>query len=91
MSKSFNFFKLFKGQNLQICFMNESSGDDLPENDQRDLIDKKSKEETNCNKTRSNNNMPCSFSVISFDPNDSCDSFLSQHLILQVHIYHLLK
>jgi hypothetical protein len=45
MSKSFNFFKLFKGQNLQICFMNESSGDDLPENDQRDLIDTKSKEE----------------------------------------------
>ena len=65
--------------------MNESSSDDLPENEtcQSETIKNKNKEETQSTKTRSNQ-MPCSFSVFSFDPNDSCDSFLSQHLTLQV-------
>lgn len=74
----------YLGQNLQICFMNESSSDDLPENEtcQSETIKNKNKEETQSTKTRSNQ-MPCSFSVFSFDPNDSCDSFLSQHLTLQ--------
>lgn len=73
----------YLGQNLQICFMNESGSDDLPDNEtnQSDPIDK-TKEEAQLTKTRSNQ-MPCSFSVFSFNPNDSCDSFLSQHLTLQ--------
>ncbi len=78
---------LIKGQNLQICFMNESGSDDLPDKEiyQSDPIDK-TKEEAQLTKTRSNQ-MPCSFSVFSFNPNDSCDSFLSQHLTLQVYFF----
>lgn len=63
--------------------MNESSSDDLAENETQPECPKQL-EKNNREEIVKNRQLPVSFSVFSFDPNNSCDEFLAQHLSLQV-------
>ena len=74
--------------------MNESSSDDMVENETDQQIEEIKENITASTKTsvtssNKSNSIPVSFSVFSFDPNDSCDSFIAQHLNLQVIYFNL--
>lgn len=65
--------------------MNESSSDDMVENEPDQHVEDTRKDTHKINATHARpNSIPVSFSVFSFDPNDSCDAFIAQHLNLQV-------
>lgn len=76
----------YRGQNLQICFMNEIQNEDL--NDDEVFSENYSPSDNgsiknNPNSYKSTSNIIANLPAFSFKPNSTCDDLLSQHYKLQ--------
>ena len=72
--------------------MNESGDDAVDDSETLSTqSDEINNDDTSTTNTKSSHQISCSFSAFAFDPNETCETFITQHLNLQVCLLLLYK